>query len=164
MADIRPGEHADLPQVTALYDHYIRHTPTTFDIDPWTAAQREEWFTHYAPSGRHRFLVAVDGDRVLGYATTSPFRTKQAYETSVETSVYLLPDEGGRGLGSALYAALFDAVAEEDIHRAYAGITTGNPASEALHTRFGFRPVGVFEQVGRKLGRYWDVLWMERSL
>ena len=70
----------------------------------------------------------------------------------------------GRGLGVRLYAALFDRLADEDVHRAVAGITLPNPASIALHRRFGFRDVGVFSENGRKLGRYWDVAWLERDL
>lgn len=164
MTDIRPCAEADLAGITAVYDHYIRTGPITFDIDPWTPEQRLAWFGHYGLDGPHRCLVAADGSGVLGYATSSPFRPKQAYATSVESSVYLRPDACGRGLGRALYSELFEALEGEDVHRAYAGVTTGNPASEALHSAFGFVLVGVFTQVGRKHGRYWDVGWYEKPL
>jgi phosphinothricin acetyltransferase len=166
MTRVRPCTAADLPQITAIYDHYIRDTAITFDIDPWTVEQREAWFAHYDVTGRHRALVVVGADdpEVLGYATSSQYRPKQAYETSVETSVYLRPDAGGSGLGTLLYAALFDAIAGEDVHRAYAGITEGNPASDAIHARFGFVPWGTSSETGRKLGRFWDVTWWEKRL
>jgi phosphinothricin acetyltransferase len=101
---------------------------------------------------------------VIGYACSSQFRTKPAYETSVETSIYLAPDAVGRGAGSRLYEYLFKALEDEDVHRAYAGIALPNPASIGLHERFGFKRVGHFTEQGRKFGRYWDVAWYEKSL
>ena len=95
MVAVRPGQVDDLEQLNELYDHYIRETPITFDIEPWTMDQRNEWFSHYALEGRHRLLVAVEDGRVLGYASSSKYRPKQAYETSVESSIYLLPDAAG---------------------------------------------------------------------
>jgi phosphinothricin acetyltransferase len=80
----------------------------------------------------------------------------------VESSIYCRPDLVVRGIGTALYSALFDSLAGEDIHRIVGGISQPNAASVALHQRCGFRPVGVFSQVGRKFGKYWDVAWFER--
>ncbi|MEU8944606.1 N-acetyltransferase family protein [Streptomyces sp. NPDC048489] len=102
--------------------------------------------------------------RILGYATSSGFRPKAAYATSVEVSVYLAPGAGGRGVGTLLYEALFRALAGEDLHRAYAGVAQPNEASVRLHERFGFRHVGTYREVGRKFGRYWDVAWYEKDL
>jgi phosphinothricin acetyltransferase len=82
----------------------------------------------------------------------------------VESTVYCRSDAVGRGIGRALYSALFEAIAAEDIHRIVAGISQPNPASVALHQRLGFRQVGVFSNVGRKFGKYWDVAWFERPL
>lgn len=164
MGAVRAGRAEDLGQLNELYNHYIRETHITFDIEPWAMKQRREWFGHYDTTGRHRLLVAVDGDRVLGYASSSRYRPKQAYETSVEASIYLRPEATGRGAGSTLYEALFDAVAGEDVHRAYAGVTVPNPASIALHERFGFHQVATYTEQGRKFGRYWDVVWLEKPL
>jgi phosphinothricin acetyltransferase len=161
---VRPGQPEDVPALTELYNQYVRSTGITFDITEFTVEQRREWFTHYATTGPHRLFVAVDGDDVLGYATSSPFRPKPGYATSVETTVYLREDATGRGLGAMLYGVLFDALAGEDLHRAYAGVALPNEASVALHERFGFRAVGTFTEVGRKLGRYWDVRWYERAM
>ena len=162
---IRPAAEADLPALTALYNHYIAHTPITFDLEPWTLAARREWFSHYGTSGRHRLLVAAGQDgEVLGYASSSKFRPKAAYDTTVETSVYVDSKAHGRGVGSALYAALFEILAGEDVHRAVAGVTLPNEKSLALHTRFGFRQTGIFTEVGRKFDQYWDVAWLEKNL
>ncbi len=78
--------------------------------------------------------------------------------------MYVAPDAGRRGIGTLLYGALFAALADEDLHRAYAGIAQPNEASERLHARFGFRYIGTHREVGRKFGRYWDVAWYEKSL
>jgi 2-haloacid dehalogenase len=162
--EVRPATLDDLPAITEIYNHYVTMTAVTFDLEPFRATDRHEWFAQYATSGRHRCLVAVDADRVVGYATTSAFRTKRAYDPSVEATVYLHPDAGGRGLGSMLYQQLFANLRLEDVHRAYAAIALPNEASVALHRRFGFVEVGTLREVGRKHDRWWDVVYMERPL
>ena len=149
--------------ISDIYNHYVLTSHVTFDVEPTTPEQRREWFSHYGTTGRHRLLVAVDGE-ILGYATSSPFKDRRAYETSVETSVYLAPTATQRGIGALLYDALFAALAGEDVHRAYAEIALPNPGSVALHERFGFRKVAHFTEVGRKMGSYWDVAWYERAV
>ncbi len=161
---IRPGRVDDVPRLTAIYNHYVVHTAVTFDIEPWTVADRAAWFEQFGASGCHRLVVAEGEAGVVGYACSHPFRPKRAYDTSVETSIYCAPEATGQGFGSLLYAALFKALAEEDVRTAVAGITLPNPASIALHERFGFEPVGVMHQIGRKLGDYWDVAWYEKRL
>ncbi|MFE3885139.1 GNAT family N-acetyltransferase [Streptomyces lydicus] len=101
---------------------------------------------------------------LLGYATSSAFRPKAAYAPSVEVTVYCAPHAAGRGIGTLLYTSLFKALADEDVHRAYAGITQPNEASTRLHTRFGFRHIGTYTEVGRKFGRYRDVAWYQKDL
>lgn len=166
MADlkIRMAAIADLPRLTEIYNHYVIHTPVTFDIDPQTVGKRAAWFGQFAPSGRYRLLVAEDNGAIVGYAGTTRFRPKAAYDSTVETTIYCVPDSVGRGVGTRLYAALFESIAGEDIHRIVAGYALPNPASAALHQRFGFKPIGTFTENGRKFGRYWDVLWNERPL
>jgi phosphinothricin acetyltransferase len=162
--EIRPAVDGDLPALNDLYNHYVRQSHVTFDIEPITIEARREWFTHYGTTGRHRALVAIEADRLLGYATSSPYSDRAAYETSVTTSIYLAPDAAGRGIGTRLYEALLEMLAGEDVHRAYAGVALPNPASIALHERFGFALVGCFAEQGRKFERYWDVSWYERPI
>lgn len=160
---IRLAGAADLPALTAIYNHYVTRTGVTFDVDPYTVEERRRsWFDDFAADGPYRLFVAERSGEVLGWASTRPYRPKAAYRTSVESSVYLDPTAVGRGLGSSLYRALFDALRSEPIHRVLAGIALPNPASLALHRRFGFSDVGTFREVGFKLGRYWDVHWMEK--
>ena len=161
---IRPGVRADLEQLTAIYNHYVLQTHVTFDTVAFTPEQRQPWLATHPGHGPHRLLVAAAGGRVVGYATSSEFRAKPAYRTSVETTVYCAPDAGGLGIGTLLYQALFEALADQGLHRAYAGIALPNEASVRLHTRFGFRQCGLYAESGHKFGRYWDVARFERAL
>jgi phosphinothricin acetyltransferase len=159
---VRPGSRDDLEQLNDLYNHYVRTSACTFDIEEISMDERRAWFAGFG--GRYKLFVAVDGDRVLGYSHSKSFRPKHAYETSVEVTVYVAHDAHGRGAGARLYQALFDGLAGEDVHRAYAGITMPNPASVALHARFGFKQVAYFTEQGRKFDKYWDVAWFEKEL
>jgi phosphinothricin acetyltransferase len=167
---VRSGVESDLEALTDIYNHYVRETAITFDTAVFTPEERRPWLLSHPEDGPHRLMVATEtaspgtSQRILGYATSSAFRPKPAYETSVEVTVYLAPDAGRRGVGTLLYKALFEALAGEDVHRAYAGIAQPNEASTRLHERFGFRYVGTYREVGRKFGRYWDVAWYEKEL
>src|SRR5438876_7896602 len=107
---IRPAARADLARLTNIYNHYVLISPVTFDLEPLTAEQRTGWFIEHTKNGRHRLLVADEDEMVVGYATTSQFRERAAYDTTVEASVYCAPEAVGRGVGSALYRALFAAI------------------------------------------------------
>ena len=163
---VRPGNEGDLEALTDLYNHYVRETPITFDTAIFTPDERRPWLLSHPEDGPYRLMVATgtDSQEILGYATSSPFRAKQAYATSVEVTVYLRPDAGGRGVGTLLYKALFEALSGEDLHRAYAGIAQPNEASVRLHERFGFRHVGTYREVGRKFGRLLDVHVLQKML
>jgi len=161
---IRAANRGDLPRLIEIYNHYVIHTPTTFDVEPFTVASRTVWFEQFAETGRYRLLVAEENGVIVGYAGTTHFRPKAAYDTTVETTIYCATEMSGKGIGTRLYSALFDAISGEDIHRILAGYTLPNVASAALHERFGFKLIGVFSENGRKFGRYWDVAWTERPL
>ena len=161
---IIPAVRADLPQITSIYNHYVLNTPVTFDLEPVGPEQRVGWFNEHTEGARYQLFVSEDRGRILGYAGTGRFRSKAAYDTTAEVTVYCARDATGRGIGRMMYQRLFDALRNEDLRRLVAGITIPNQASIALHRRFGFTEVGVFSENGRKFDRYWDVLWMERSL
>lgn len=164
MIGIRPAGEADIPALMDIYNHYIREAPATFDIEEKDVAERRRWLAQFADTGPYRLFVADDNGSVIGYAYSGRFKERAAYATSVETSIYLAPDATGKGVGSLLYDTLFVSLAGQDIHRAYAGITLPNAASEAIHRRFGFHRIGIYGEVGRKFGKYWDVAWYERAL
>jgi len=161
---IRPGMLADAPGLNAVYNHFVENTAVTFDVTPMSLEDRKRWLRRFADGGPYRLLVAVSHSALVGFACSKQFRAKEAYATSVETTIYLTPEETGQGTGALLYAALFEALAAEDVHRAYAGITIPNEASVALHRKLGFRNVGIYREVGRKFGRYWNVQWFEKGI
>jgi phosphinothricin acetyltransferase len=161
---VRPATRADLAALTEIYNHYVIHTPITFDVEPYSVESRRPWLEQFAASGPYRLLVCEDAQGVAGYASSARFRPKAAYGTSVETSVYLSPSRVGSGLGTLLYRALFECLRGEDLHRAYGGVTLPNAPAVALHRKLGFRSIGVYREVGRKLGRFWDVEWFEKAL
>jgi len=165
MADvlIRPAERADLPRLVDIYNYYVIHTPITFDVEPYTVEKRAAWFEQFTPAGRYRLLVAERDAGVVGYAGTVRWRPKAAYDTTVETTIYCAHDVTGKGIGRRLYEALFESLRGEDVHRYVAGYTMPNTATAALHEKLGFRQAGIFSEVGRKFGKYWDVCWMERA-
>lgn len=154
---IRRIEQGDLPALLEIYNHYVRETPVTFDIEPRTLEQRQAWLDGFASTGRYQCFVAVKDGRPVGWASSHPYNERAAYDTTVMSSVYLAPDAIGQGLGRRLYTALFEALAGEDIHRVFGSITLPNEASVRLHRALGFEPVGIYREVGRKFGRYWDL-------
>jgi phosphinothricin acetyltransferase len=162
--EIRPAAGSDLPRLTEIYNYYVLNTAVTFDVEPYSIEKRAAWLEQFGATGRYRLVVAEESGVVLGYAGTMRFRPKAAYETTVETTIYCAQEAIGKRLGSRLYAALFEALRGEDINRIVAGYTLPNDASAALHARCGFKPVGIYTEVGRKFGRYWDVQWTERPL
>ncbi|HEX4159643.1 MAG TPA: GNAT family N-acetyltransferase [Rhizomicrobium sp.] len=159
---IRRAETRDVPALLEIYNYYVINTHVTFDLEPRTLDQRLAWFAIFGDAGRYQCFVAERGGDVIGWASSAPFKERAAYQTSVETSVYLAPDQLGRGIGLRLYGALFDALAGVDLRRAYGGISQPNEASVRLHERVGFRCVGAYSEVGRKFGRFWDVAVYER--
>ena len=162
---IRPAHFDDLPRLLEIYNHYVEHTHVTFDVEPHSLDERRVWLEGFDRSGPHRLLVCERAHSIEGYASSRIFRDRSAYDRSVETSIYLHPAACGKGVGSALYGRLLEALeAEPLVHRAYGGVALPNEASVALHLRHGFKRVGSFSEVGFKFGRYWDVAWFERAV
>lgn len=161
---IRSAEERDLPRLTDIYNHYVETTAITFDTERYEVESRRPWFAQFGTRGRYRLFVAEREGVVLGYAGTTSFRPKHAYETTVEATVYCAPDATGQGVGRALFDVLWKALEGEDLRCAIAGITLPNEPSIKLHERYGFRLSGVMHEVGRKHGRYWDVAWYEKRL
>ena len=161
---VRPATPEDLQAINDIYNHYVATSHATFDEKPTSLEARREWFAQFAAAGPHRLFVAVEDGRVIGWASSGPVRPRPGYVTSVETTVYLAPEAVGAGTGTRLYEALLGSLAGLDVHRAYAVIAQPNPASVALHEKFGFKRVAHFSEQGRKFGRYWDVDWFELPL
>ena len=161
--DIRAATRADLPALIGIYNYYVINTHATFDVTPFDVASRTPWFAQF-DGARHQCLVAAEDGRISGYACTAPLKTKAAYDTSVEISVYVDPASTGSGIGRRLYDELLPRLSAEDLHRAYALIALPNEPSIRLHERAGFQKVAHLTEVGRKFDRYWDVAWYQRAL
>lgn len=147
-----------------IYNHYVEHSHATFDTEPVTVESRGRWFQEFSEVGPHRLLVAAEGDRVVGWASSGPYRRHPAFAGTVEVSIYLQPERRSRGVGSSLYRPLVDNLKARDVHVALAGIALPNEASVALHRKFGFEEVGVFEEYARKSAAYISSVWMQLRL
>ncbi len=162
---LRPAVSDDASGINAIYNPFIRDSAATFETTEYSEAARRRWLADRRGDPRYPVIIGVDAQgRILGFASASAFDPRAAYETSVKVSVFAAPAGQGRGLGGTLYKALFEALAGADIHRAYALIVTPNPASVALHEGVGFAHVATLSEVGRKFGRFHDVMWFEKRL
>jgi phosphinothricin acetyltransferase len=164
LVEIGPGTEGDLPAIVAILNYTIANSDATFTSEPVTVAEQQDWFGRFSPAGPHRLLVARRGNRVLGYATSQPYRDHEGFRETVEVSIALDASSRGQGIGTALYRTLFECLASEPVHVALAGIVLPNDASVALHRKLGFTEVGTFHEYGIKNGRYLSSLWMERLL
>ncbi|NIP16406.1 MAG: GNAT family N-acetyltransferase [Pseudomonadales bacterium] len=162
MTDVRRAGHDDLPAIVGIYNHYVAHSHCTFDIETYSVDERWAWWQQF-DAARYQCWVAEHAGRVIGYACSQPLKAKGGYEPSVEVSVYLDAAHTGRGAGRSLCEHLLEALAPEDVHRAYALIALPNDPSIALHRKLGFREVAHLSEVGRKFDRFWDVVWLERA-
>ncbi len=160
---IRPVEHGDAEAVAAIYNHAVETSVATMDLRSRTLAEQEAWIEER--SGALPALVAVIDGSVVGFAGVSPHRTRPAYRTSVEDSIYLHTDAQGKGVGTALLSALLDAAGAAGYHAVFARCVSGGAdASIALHKKLGFFEVGVEREVGRKFGRWHDVVVLQKLI
>lgn len=150
--------------IVQIYNHYIEHSHATFDEAPYSIGVRAPWFAQFAADGPYQLLVATQDGNVLGFCCSTPFGVKTGYDIAAETSVYVSPGTLARGIGSKLYEKLFASLQGSGLHRAYGGIALPNDACVRLHEKFSFRKIGVYEEVGRKFDKYWDVVWYEKQI
>jgi phosphinothricin acetyltransferase len=152
----------DAAPCAAVYEGFVRDTAISFEESAPTADELAARIERI--SRTHPWLVAEDGGRVIGFAYGSPHRDRAAYRWAADVSVYIEPASHGRGVGRALYSALFDLLRGQRLLIACAGISLPNDASVALHESFGFVPVGVYRGIGYKAGAWTDVGWWQLEL
>lgn len=157
---IRLADADDSAALAAIYAPYVTETIVSFETD---APGAEEIAERIAAGGDlYPWLVAEEDGALLGFASASRFRPREAYRFTVETSVYLARGAEGRGVGGRLYGALLDTLAAQGFAQAIGAISLPNPASVALHEKLGFAQTGVYRDVGFKLGRWVGVgLWQK---
>ena len=161
-ARIRPACPDDLPRINAIYNHYVTHSPASYDVMPMTDALRRDWWT--AHEGVYPVLVAESEAGVVGWASLSQYRGRPGYRFTVENSVFLQPDVHRFGLGTRLLNRLLTAGRAAGFHTVLACIESSQTPSIRLHLRAGYRQVGVLEQVGWKFDRWLDTLIFQRHL
>ena len=160
---VRAARPDDAEVTRQIYNAEVTTSTVTFDLVPRSLAEQRRWLT--ARSGAHAVLVAEDGTHgIVGFAALSPWKDRPAYATSVEDSVYVHRDHRGRGFGKVLLAELVDVATAHGFHAVFARIVGGHEASIRLHQAFGFEVVGTEREVGRKFGRWLDVVVMELLL
>jgi phosphinothricin acetyltransferase len=159
---LRLATPADAPAVRRIYAPYVRETTITFTTTvPAVEALETKLSTTLET---HPWLVCERDDRVVGYAYAGPLRKRDAYQWTVELSVYVEERVQREGVGQRLYGALLDLLTAQGYASAYGVITLPNPASVAFHEAFGFEQVGEFDDVGFKLGEWHGVGWWRRQL
>lgn len=155
---IRTARPEDLEELLAIYNYEVEYGTATFDLNTKTLEEREVWFYQHNV-GNHPLLVAEDHGAVVGYASLSPYRDREAYEKTVELSVYIAPLFRRRGAARKLMKEiLFMAEQDDRIHTIISVITGGNEASVRLHDEFGFTYCGTMKEVGEKFGKLLDIV------
>ena len=153
----------DAEAIREIYNLEVTTSTATFDLVPRTLEVQRDWLE--ARSGAHAVLVALDdAGSVSGFGSLSPWRDRPAYSTTVEDSVYIHRDHHGQGLGKAILTELVAIATKHGFHACMARIVGGHEASIALHMACGFEVVGTEREVGRKFGKWLDVVLMERLL
>jgi len=159
---IRVATAADADQIQAIYAPIVLDTTISFEDEPPTVDEIARRIAGTLPT--HPYLVCEENGRVLGYIYASVFRARAAYRWSVETTVYVDGRTHRRGVGRALYQALLPILRRQGFHGAFAGIALPNANSVGLHEALGFRPVGVYQDVGFKHWQWRDVGWWRLGL
>jgi L-amino acid N-acyltransferase YncA len=159
---IRLASGADAEAIAAIYRPIVLASAISFETVPPSPAEMEQRIAATLPFAP--WLVYEEQGKIAGYAYGSRHRERAAYQWSVDVSVYVDEAFRRRGIGSALYKALFPLLRLQGFFAAHAGITLPNPGSVGLHESLGFVPVGVYRRVGYKLGAWHDVGWWQLSL
>jgi phosphinothricin acetyltransferase len=161
---IEAASARDAPAIAALYAHHVLNGTATFEIEPPDAAEIAARMGRLVDAGMP-WLVAKDSHgELLGYAYAGPFHARAAYRHTCENTIYIRHDRLGQGIGTALLAALLEACEACGLRQVIALIAGTEPASVALHAKAGFVEVGRLRSVGRKHGKWIDVLYMQRAL
>ncbi len=159
---VRPAQAADAEPIREIYNLEVVESTVTFDLVPRSHDQQREWLA--AHSGAHPAIVAVDDGEVVGFGSLSPYKDRPAYSTTVEDSVYVRRDRRTRGVGRLLLGELLTLATTHGFHSVIARIVGDHEASIALHRSCGFELVGTEREVGRKFGRWLDVVELQRLL
>lgn len=159
---IRLATTNDASAISKIYAPYCIDSPATFELQPPSRIEIAERIAKVLT--KLPYLVAeIDGE-IVAYAYSSQHKERAAYRFSADVSVYVREDNIGKGRGKLLYGVLLPLLEAQGFHNALAGITLPNAGSVALHTQYGFKEVGLYKNIGYKLGKWHDVIWMQKVL
>ena len=159
---LRHATVADAEALRAIYNFEVENTTVTFDLLPRTLDDQRAWIRER--EGALGVVVAEVDGMVAGFASLSPYRGRPAYNTTVEDSVYVSTSARGMGVGKALLLELIAMAEKRGFHTILAHIAGGHEPSIALHSACGFEATGTQREVGRKMGRWLDLVVMQRML
>lgn len=160
---IRLATLSDLPAINSIYNHYVLNSTCTYQEEPSTSEERENWFAAHGPS--LPVTVAFDEqNQILGWASLSRFHPRSAYRNTVENSVYVRPELHGRGIGSLLLADSIARARSAGHRTILALIDADQKPSIALHLKLGFTQSAHLKEVGFKFGRWLDVIYLQLML
>ena len=160
MTAIRLARASDADAIASIYRPYVEGSRISFEEDAPDGAE----IAMRMGSPFHPWLIAEENERVLGYASTSPYHRRPAYRWTVETSIYLAPEAQGRGIGRQLLSRLIELLTRQGYVTAIAAIALPNAVSIVLHQRLGFLAAGTYRRVGFKLDEWTDVSLWQRDL
>ncbi|MEA2827515.1 MAG: L-amino acid N-acyltransferase [Actinomycetota bacterium] len=165
--EIRLAAPDDAEAIRGIYNLEVVESTVTFDLVARSPEAQRAWLVEHA--GVHPAIVVTEGTLpddqvVVAFGCLSPYRSRPAYSTTVENSIYVRRDRQGRGYGRAILEELLRLATVHGFHAVMARIVDGHQVSIALHRSCGFEMVGVEREVGRKFGRWLDVVLMERLL
>ncbi len=158
--ELRLARIDDAEAIRGIYNNEVASGTATFDLTPRTLEQQRDWLTER--SGAHMVIVAEADRAIVGFGALSRYMQRPAYSTTVEDSVYVRPENQGQGIGEAILARLIERASEHGFHTIIARIGSESEGSIALHRKAGFEDVGKEREIGRKFGRWLDVVIMQR--
>lgn len=156
---IRLVKLADAGQIAEIYNFYVRNTHHTFETEPVGCEEMQNRIGEIVEN--YPYFVAEEIDEILAFAYAAPYKTRCAYKSSIEVSVYVKNGLKGKGVGTKLYERLFEEIKQTETHAIIAGIALPNEASVRLHEKFGFEKVAHFREVGFKFYKWIDVGYWE---
>jgi phosphinothricin acetyltransferase len=159
-SEIRKAIYTDVPAITGIYNEAILTTTATFDTEPKTTAAQRKWFKAHGP--KNPILVAVEGGKIIGWASLSAYSDRCAYSGTAELSVYVKEKFRNRGIGRKLMQAVLEEGKKAGLHTIISRIAGGNDVSIHLHRQFDFADIGTMKEVGNKFGQLLDVSLMQK--
>lgn len=159
---IRLVNENDALQMLEIYAPIVRETAISFEVEPPSQTEFQGRINSYQQ--QMPWLVCEINQEVVGYAYANPYRTRAAYQWSVESSVYVSANYRRKGIARALYTSLFKLLQLQGFYNVVAAIALPNQPSVAVHESVGFSPVGVLRRVGYKFGQWHDIGFWQLSL